>query len=358
MNNFKFAKILYFFIYSFVYICLSSNLQADSYFTVNNIEIKLKFDNSRDIRNIAIQKAQKKSFQELSEKLLTPNDYKLFLADDEIDTNYLVDSIEFVDENITPEFYKGVFNINFNPYRVREFYSSKSLMYSEVTSKVIPIFTILAKQDSFFTLNNIWNTKWSDIDLRDQILRLNVETLKPSESRNISLTSFLSGKFNQTDLNYDLSNSILIWCEPILIGGGNIEFHIITKIIINNKSSVLRSKYTKTYNVYNENLFDDVINDLKEKILVKWVDLTSRTDEMFQYAFTFDTNSIDEWVKLENIFEKIDLLSNYRITSFDLSSIQGIVEFNGNSNKFELVLKQNSILPVNLGKVYKIQITD
>ena len=52
-----------------MYILLIGNILADSYFTVENIEIKLDFDTDRDIRNLAIEEAQTKAIIELSEKL-------------------------------------------------------------------------------------------------------------------------------------------------------------------------------------------------------------------------------------------------------------------------------------------------
>ena len=105
-----------------------------------------------------------------------------------------------------------------------------------------------------------------------------------------------------------------------------------------------------------DDLIVTVINDLKEQIFANWVKLTSQEDQSFKYAFNFNFESIDEWVHLKNIFEGVESISNYYISSFNLNNVEGIIEFNGNGNKFELVLSQNDILPVNLGKVYKIQI--
>ena len=90
--------------------------------------------------------------------------------------------------------------------------------------------------------------------------------------------------------------------------------------------------------------------------MVNWVRLTSQADEKFKYTFNFNFESINEWVSLKTILEKIELISNYYILSFDLHGVEGIIEFHGNNNKFELVLSQNNILAVNLGKIYKIQV--
>ena len=64
----------------------------------------------------------------------------------------------------------------------------------------------------------------------------------------------------------------------------------------------------------------------------------------------------DKKILLKSILEKIELISSYYILSFDLNSLEGIIEFHGDNNKFELVLSQNNVLPVNLGESYKIQV--
>ena len=154
----------------------------------------------------------------------------------------------------------------------------------------------------------------------------------------------------------DSSNIVFIWCEPKLVSNGSIEFNIITKIVVNNKNTILRSTYTEEYNLYKDDLLVSIINNLKEQILVNWVEATSQEDEKLQYKFKFNFESINEWVSLKSILEIIESISNYYILSFDLNSIEGIIEFHGENNKFELVLSQNNISSVNLGEHYKIQI--
>ena len=359
MNNYKITKLMNALLFVSVYILFIGNAFADSYFTIKNIEIKLEFDNEKDIRNLAIEKAQSKALVDLSEKLLSPNDYNIFLDDvNKEEHSYLVESIEFVDETITERYYKGIFNINFNPYKVREYYTSRSLMFSEVKSKEVKVFTILDKQDSFFILNNIWNTKWIESINKDDNLELSIHTFDYNLYQNISLDLFLSGNFDHPGLIKDSSNIVFIWCEPKLISNGNIEFNIISKIIVNNKNTILRSTYTEEYNLYKDDLLVSVISDLKEQILVNWIESTSQEENKIAYKFKFNFESIHEWVSLKSILEKVESISNYYILSFDLNSLEGIIEFHGENNKFELVLSQNNILPVNLGEHYKIQILD
>tara|TARA_B100000401_G_scaffold438394_1_gene386791 strand:- start:1166 stop:2245 length:1080 start_codon:yes stop_codon:yes gene_type:complete len=357
MINHRITKLLKIILFFSVYILLIGNILADSYFTVENIEIKLDFDTDRDIRNLAIEEAQTKAIIELSEKLLSPNDYQIFKKNINKESfSYLVESIEFIDEVITEDFYRGVFNINFNPYKVREYYTSRSFIFSEVKSKEMKVFINFDQKESFFILNNIWNTKWSETQNTENNLNLYINTLNDSYFDDLSLDSFLSGDFDHSELIKDFSNIIFIWCEPKLISEGNIQFEIISKIIINNKNTILRSTYVEEYNIYKDNMLDSTINDLKQEILQHWVKVTSQEVDKFKYKFNFNFNSLKEWVSLKNSLEKIGLISNYRILSFNLNNIEGIIEFHGDNNKFELILSQNNIQSVNLGEYYNIQV--
>ena len=80
MNNYKITKLLQVLLIFSVYILFTGNIYANSYFTIKNIEIELEFDNDKDIRNLAIQKAQVQALEDLSKKLLSPNDLKIFLT--------------------------------------------------------------------------------------------------------------------------------------------------------------------------------------------------------------------------------------------------------------------------------------
>ena len=357
MNNYRIIRLIKALLFFSVYIFFIENAYANSYFTIKNVDIELEFDNNKDIRNLAIKKAQIKALHDLSETLLSPKDFKIFLTFDEEDNfSYLVESIEFIDETITEKYYRGIFNIKFNPYKIREYFRSKSLIFSEVKSKEIKIFTILDKQDSFFILNNIWNTEWIESINDNNLIQLNINTFNHDQYEEISLDSFLSADFNHPNLSGESSNIVLIWCEPRLISNGNIEFNIILKIVVNKKNIISRHKYTEEFNLYNDTLVASIVNNLKDQISINWVKLTSKEDEKHKYTFIYNFKSINEWVSLKDNFERIDLITNYHISKFDLNNIEGIIEFHGDNSKFELVMSQNNIFPVNLGEIYKIQI--
>ena len=217
MNNYRITKLFKIILYFFVYISLLGNIYADSYFTIENVEIKLEFDKDKDIRNLAIEKAQAKAIVDLSKKLLSPDDYKIFKNYiNEENYSYLVESIEFVDKTITEEYYRGVFNINFNPYKVREYYTSRSLIFSEIKSNEINVFVNFVRKESFFILNNIWNTKWVENNINEKILDLNVKKYL-NEKKNLKIVGpeIIDLLDNSRDWNFFISKlgNINLWVD-------------------------------------------------------------------------------------------------------------------------------------------------
>ena len=103
---------------------------------------------------------------------------------------------------------------------------------------------------------------------------------------------------------------------------------------------------------------DSLIEDIKNELLLTWIDLTKQSNDRFSYNFVYDINSIDDWVKLRTELETLELLDSFHITAFNLSSIEGVINFSGNNNKLELIMSQNNIDVANMGPYYKISLYD
>ena len=68
------------------------------------------------------------------------------------------------------------------------------------------------------------------------------------------------------------------------------------------------------------------------------------------YKFVYDINSIDDWVKLRTELENLELLNSFHVTSFNLSKVEGVINFSGNSQRVETTpgrMILGSILPKN-----------
>ena len=172
-TNTKQISFVIVFLFAFINSCLAND-NVD-FFSSSGIKVNLSFSNETDIRNSAISKAEEIAFKRVSVKLLTPEDYKKLSKLKDIDISYFVESVEFVDEKISTETYLGEFNIYFSPFRIKEFYKSNSLTFSEVSSQNITVNVAFSNSNQFFILFNlerdiIWNfLKASFVTFLDQI---------------------------------------------------------------------------------------------------------------------------------------------------------------------------------------------
>ena len=241
----KYLKYIILLVINFLFI---TSVFAESTFQIDDIEIFLDTKNSINVRNIAIQKAENSGIDLLAKKLLTTEDYRKFSLIKEVDANYLVEGLEFKDEVITSESYKAILNIRFNKKRIREFFQAHSLVFTETKSNEIPLYAVFSNHEEFYNVDKSWRNKWSEKIGTHYALNMNYINLTREQKNLLTLPSFLNLDFITSNQIYDSNNLILIWCEP-KIKGSKIEFNIISKIIINNKTKIISNNFLKDFSI-------------------------------------------------------------------------------------------------------------
>ncbi len=335
--------------------CIAENV---NFFSSSNIKINLPFSNDTDIRKTAISKAEELAFKRVSIKLLTPEDYKVLQKIKDIDISYFVESIEFVDERISTESYLGVFNVNFSPFRVKEFYNSNSLIFSEVKSQNIRVNVAFSNSNQFFILFNLWNTEWKKIENIGNKINIDIKTFSQTEMNEINLSTFLENKDTKGNAFNNETDSVLIWCNPIYEKLNELRFDVIIKVNLNKKEKIIRKSYLIDNSLFKDDLFSPLIEDIGNELLLTWIDLTKQSDEIYRFKFVYDINKISDWVELQNRLQSVKLLEKYNLSLFTHDKVEGYADFFGNEDKFVLLLSQNKINAVNLGPYYKISLND
>ena len=344
----------------FLFALINSSLANEniSFFSSYGIKINLSFSNDTDIRNAAISKAEEIAFKRVSVKLLTPEDYKKLSKLNDIDISYFVESIEFVDEKISTETYLGEFNVHFSPFRIKEFYKSNSLTFSEVSSQNITVSVAFSNSNQFFILFNLWNTEWKKIKNIGNKINLDIRTFSQKEMGNIDLSNFLENKDIRGNNLINENDLILIWCSPIYERLNELRFDLIIKFNLNQKEKIIRKSYLTDYSLFRDDIFSPLIEDINNELLLTWIDLTKQSDEVYRFKFVYDIENISDWVELQNRLQSVKLLEEYKPSLFTSDKVEGYVDFLGNGDKFVLLLSQNKINAVNLGPYYRISLDD
>ena len=348
------------FIIVFLSILLNASIAFSNvnFFSSTGIKINLPFSNDTDIRNSAIAKAEELAFKRVSIRLLSPEDYMKLGDLQDIDISYFVESIEFVDERISKESYFGEFNVHFSPFRIKEFYTLNSLIYSEVSSKNIRTNIAFANSNQFFILFNLWNSEWKKIKNIGNKINLDIHTFTQAEMSNIGLSSFLENKDNYGNAINSENDLILIWCSPMYEKLNEIRFDVIAKLNLNHKEKIIRKSYLIDYSIFNDDIFSPIIDDIGNALLLAWIEATKQSEETYRFKFVYDIENLSDWVEFQNQLQSVNLLQQYSPTSFTYNKVEGYIDFLGNGEKFILLLSQNKIKAVDLGPYYKISMDD
>ena len=119
-------------------------LSLENIFNVNNIEITKKSNNSND--DLA-NKAIKKGFEELLEKILLDRDIKKISGLEYSKIKELVSYYQIADETQNSDKDKVNFNIFFDKDKLHSLFSNKSISYSDISDKELYLLPVILKKN-------------------------------------------------------------------------------------------------------------------------------------------------------------------------------------------------------------------
>ena len=348
---------LYLFFLINIFIILPSTTYPDSksFYNAQEIEVIINYDSASDIRNRAIEIAKRKGFNQISRDLLGEEGFKRLSIEDSTISN-LIESIEVESEKISLDTYEGIFNIYFNSYRVREFYASKSLIFSDVVIRNLPITIGFKDSDKYYLFSNIWKMGWKNVQSIEKKIFTKIQSVEEFNIQN-NVSDFLESSYVDISES-NKKNEVLIWTEVGKISKNELFIDIIVKFIINNKSNTFQKTFVQNIDIIDENLFSEIITEIKKEILNIWIKSTKTNSRVEIISFQFKRENISEWIEFRKRLEKIDMISNYSINEFDLGKINGKIEFKGEFDQFESVLSQYGLISTNFGQYYELSLYD
>ena len=154
----SYYKILIFILV--IFLKTGNVLSLENIFNVNNIEITKKSNNSND--DLA-NKAIKKGFRELLEKILLKEDIKNLSGLEFSKIKELVSYYQIVDtQNNVKD--KANFNIFFDKDKLHTLFSNKNISYSDISDKELYLLPVIQKKNQIFIYNNnYYYDNWNKI---------------------------------------------------------------------------------------------------------------------------------------------------------------------------------------------------
>ena len=348
---------LYLFLLINTLLILPSTTYSDSksFYNAQDIKVTINYNTASDVRNSAIEIAKRNGFNQISRNLLGEEEFKRLSIED-ITISKLIESIEVESEKISSDTYEGIFRIYFNPYRVREFYTSNSLIFSDVVLRNLPITIGFKDSDQFFIFSNIWKTGWKSVhSIQDKIFT-KIQIVEEFNVQN-NISDFMESSYVDISASNE-KNEVLIWSEIRNISENELTMDIIVKFIINNKSYTFQKTFVQNIERIDETLFSTMIPEIEKEILNIWIKSTRTQSKIEIISFQYKGKNISDWIELRNRLEKIDMVSNYSINEFDLEKVHGMIEFRGEIEQFAPVLRQYNLISTNFGQYHELSLYD
>ena len=265
----------------FYFINIASCFANEEIYNIKNNEVYLENNgNVLEVRENAKNISFKNGFNILAKNILTPEDFLRFTQISDFNPTELVSDYKIESEKITEINYYAEISINFNPERVRKFFSENSINLNIFVSESYLIFPVFKKFNTLY----LWDKEnfWYDFLLEEydqqSLLKLyfpkksNINRLKISAEQIINMNAdkivdfldlynkkkaiiiFLEQKFDINENKFDIkldaklfSNNtftqIKIGDDDLSIKGKNSsEIDLVAKFIINELQNWWKSR--------------------------------------------------------------------------------------------------------------------
>ncbi len=141
-------------------------------YNIRNIQVKKTSLSAALAKDLALKEAKKQGLGVLLKKLVTAQDYAHLedLDDDSVD--FLIDSVQIVNEQLSNRGYRAHFSFEFNKSRIETFLRGLSIGFVSPPHKPILILPVLSDgaKSYLFERENIWFDLWKNHTLNNALV--------------------------------------------------------------------------------------------------------------------------------------------------------------------------------------------
>ena len=310
----------------------------NSLFNVNNISLEKK---DKITNNQLANKAIKKGFDQLTEKILLKEDSKKlsdlnFSAIKQLVTYYQISNKKDEKNNQIVNF-----SVTFDKDKIHDLFYKKGILYSEISDKdlfILPI-AIINNEINIFN-NNYFYENWNKIyenELIEFILLLeNIEIIQKINKNKRNLVDL---NLNILFQEYQNKNIALVFIEDNK--ADSVKIYIKTKI---QGKNISRSLSIKKENFDNDQLYKKIVIQSKKELinLVKSKNLIDiRTPSFLNVKF--DLRNKSNLVELNSKIKKIDVIENIYVQEFNKDYMNLRIKYLGKLEKIINLLKNEKV---------------
>ena len=346
MSYYKFSLVIL-----IIFLKTGNVLSLENIFNVNNIEITKKSNNSND--DLA-NKAIKKGFEELLEKILLDRDIKKISGLEYSKIKELVSYYQIVDETQNSDKEKVIFNIFFDKNKLHSLFSNKSISYSDISDKELYLLPVILKKNQILIYNNnYFYDNWNKIYYSELIeFILPIENIEVIENININKENLYRIDLKNLFKEYENKNLALVLITDT---SPNDQKIFIRTRILNKKidKTIIVKKNNKNTGKANEEIVkaisEELINVIKSQNLID-----IRTPSFLNVRIKI--NKKNNLVKLNDRLRNIDTVDGIFVQEFNNKYVLLKLRYLGKLDKFISQLKEQNIMLKLIGDQWELRI--
>ena len=333
-------KILIFINCILIILFKTGNVLSDNnIFNVNNVEI-IK-ENSKNKEEM-INKAFKKAFDKLINRLLLEEDYKKISNTNLDQIKKLISYYQITkqnERNVNKNNKK--INIFFDKNRIHNFFYSKNIFYSDIISTEVILFPLLKKEEQYFIYTqNYFYENWTKDRLNNLIeYILPVENIENIQKINLNKDNIYKLEISDFFKEHKTKNVVF----------ANIEVNkdkadIFLKTRIEGKKINKNLSFEKKVDVSEETFYKEIILEVDKEIkdLIKSQNLIDVRTPSFLNA-KIKLNNKNNLIKFKERLKKIDLINNFYVQQLSKDYVLVKIKYLGKINKIINKLKDEKI---------------
>ena len=332
----------------------STNNALSRSYNVLDIKVEENYDINFD-KSKVIDKAFNEAFEILIFKIIESKDRLKIKNISLNDKKNLIENFSISDEQFINNKYIGLFNVQFSKRKILSYLNNRDIIPSspkEIEIFLLPILIDTNLNELYYLNQNIfyknWNVKSKNYHLIKYVLPN--EDIEDYDIIKKNINNIENYNFKKITEKYNIKNEIIL-----IMLKSNTELRVFSKIKFE-KNKLLLNRIYNLENTEIENKINDIILNIKDNFEDKWKSVNKiNTSIKIPIKLSIDSNNTKLSEKLENKLSSIDLVSRYKIETFNNKEIIYKIIFNGNPNKLLDIMDLYDFKIDASNEVWKIQ---
>ena len=358
MLLFKKKYFNYLYIFFLVLVLFFNEFSTNNALTRNYSIPDIKVEESYDInfdKSKVINKAFEDAFKILIFKLIETKDRPKIKNISLKDKKNLIENFTISDEQFINNNYIGRFDVQFSKRKVLNYLNSRDIIPSSpnnIEVFLLPVLIDTNLNELYYLNQNIFYNNWNFHSESHYLINyiLPNEDIEDYDIIKSNIANIENFNFKKITEKYNLQNEIIL-----IMLKSNSQLRVFAKIKFE-KNKLLLNRIYNLGNIESKDEIKDIILNIKDSFEDKWK-LANKINTSIKIPIRLSISSKKTKLseELENKLSSIDLISRYKIETFNNKEITYKIIFNGNPNKLLDIMNLYDFKIDTSNEVWKVQ---